>query len=150
MGKRQLRQDAIRELVRTHEVRTQQDLVGLLAEEGFKCTQSTVSRDIVELSLKKTKSGRYLLPEEMRLIRIVSELVFSVQAAGNLIVVKTQEGGAQGVADALDKTDIVGVLGSVAGDNTIFLAADTPENARLVAELIGENLNTVSEKYQKG
>ncbi len=136
MGKRQQRHEAIRDIVRSHEVRTQRELVELLAVHGFSCTQATVSRDVLEIGLDKAADGCYALPEEVRLKRMVSELVESVRAAGNLVVVKTYAGGAAGVSAAFDKACIDGVLGTVAGDDTIFLATETPEAATAVEQAI--------------
>lgn len=136
MGKRQQRHDKIREIVRANDVRTQRDLVALLAKEGFSCTQATVSRDVMEIGLVKAPDGCYALPEEMRLKRMVSELVEDVRAAGNLVVVKTYSGGASGVSAALDHAGIEDVLGTVAGDDTIFLAAATPEAALRIEQSI--------------
>ena len=126
----------IREIVRGNDVRTQRDLVALLAERGFECTQATVSRDVMEIGLVKAPDGCYALPEEMRLKRMVSELVEDVRAAGNLVVVKTFSGGAPGVSAALDHAGINDVLGTVAGDDTIFLAAATPEAAARIEQSI--------------
>lgn len=138
IGKRQQRHEAIREIVRTHEVRTQRDLVDLLADRGFSCTQATISRDVLEIGLDKAADGCYALPEDARLKRMVAELVESVRAAGNLVVVKTFAGGASSVSAALDKAGIEGVLGTVAGDDTIFLATETPDAARDVEQAIGK------------
>lgn len=126
----------IREIVRGNDVRTQRDLVALLAKRGFECTQATVSRDVMEIGLVKAPDGCYALPEEMRLKRMVSELVEDVRAAGNLVVVKTFSGGAPGVSAALDHAGIDDVLGTVAGDDTIFLAAATPEAAARIEQSI--------------
>ncbi|MEG0324435.1 MAG: ArgR family transcriptional regulator, partial [Raoultibacter sp.] len=75
-------------------------------------------------------------PEEMRLQRMVSELVEEVHLAGNMVVVKTYSGGAAGVSAALDKANLKGALGTVAGDNTIMIATETPESAQDVAGAI--------------
>ncbi|MCL1797861.1 MAG: hypothetical protein FWG24_06095 [Eggerthellaceae bacterium] len=83
----------------------------------------------MEMGLVKSREGCYALPEEMRLQRMVSELVEDVYAAGNMVVVKTFSGGAAGVSAALDRADLKGALGTVAGDNTIFLATESPEAA---------------------
>ena len=136
MGKRQERHDAIREIVRTNEVRTQRELVDLLAAGGFECTQATVSRDVMEIGLVKAPDGCYALPEEMRLKRMVSELVEGVRWAGNLVVVKTYSGGAPGVSAALDRAGIEDILGTVAGDDTIFLATVSAEASERIADSI--------------
>jgi len=120
MRKRQQRHDIIRDIIREHNVKTQRDLANQLQAAGYECTQATISRDIMDMGLVKSREGYYVLPEEMRLQRMVSELVEEVHVAGNMVVVKTFSGGAAGVSAALDK---------VAGDNTIMIAAESPEAA---------------------
>ena len=129
MKKRTQRHDVIREIVRENSIRTQRDLAVKLQEAGHDCTQATISRDITDMGLLKSQEGFYILPEDLRLQRMVSELVEDVNVAGNLVVVTTFPGGAAGVAGAIDSASIEGSLGSVAGDNTIMIAADTPEHA---------------------
>ena len=138
MNKRQQRQEAIRALVTQHRVFTQQEMTQLLNQAGYDCTQATVSRDIVDLRLEKAAGKFYILPEEVRLRRVAPELVTEVHAAGNLAVVKTRPGGAGGVAEALDKAHLPGVIGSVAGDDTILLVAETPEEAVALKEIIDD------------
>ena len=138
MNKRQLRQKAIRTLISEHRISTQQEMTRLLHEAGFECTQATVSRDIVELGLEKAAGKFYILPEEVRLRRVVPELVKEVRAAGNLVVVKTRPGGAGGVAEALDTAGLSGVIGSVAGDDTILLVVETPEGAIAVQDSLND------------
>ena len=70
-----------------------------------------------------------MLPEEVRLHRVASQLIVGVHAAGNITVVKTHAGSAGSVAEALDQAVFSGVIGSVAGDNTILLVVETPEQA---------------------
>jgi transcriptional regulator of arginine metabolism len=129
MRKRQQRHDAIRDIIRTYPVRTQKDLAEQLRIAGYDCTQATISRDVLELGLVKAENGQYALPEEQRLARLVSDLVVSVQAACNLVVVKTSPGAAQGVSAALDAAALDGALGTVAGDDTIMIAAKSFEAA---------------------
>ena len=136
MKKRELRHNAIREIIRTHEVRTQRDLADLLLKVGFECTQATVSRDIVDLGLVKTAHGGYALPEELRLQRLVGEVVRDVRAAGNLVVIHTFGGEASALCVAIDAASWEGVLGSIAGDDTIFLAVDSVEHAKIIEETI--------------
>src|SRR5699024_7476104 len=129
MRKRQQRHDIIRDIIREHNVKTQRDLANQLQAAGYECTQATISRDIMDMGLVKSREGFYVLPEEMRLQRMVSELVEEVHVAGNMVVVKTFSGGAAGVSAALDKANLRGALGTVAGDNTIMIAAESPEMA---------------------
>ena len=134
--KRDQRHDAIRGIVRDHSIRTQRDLADQLQAMGYDCTQATVSRDIMDMGLVKSREGYYVLPEEMRLRRMVSELVKDVHAASNMVVVKTHSGGAPSVSAALDGADLQGVIGTVAGDNTIFLATENVEAAQFVVRAI--------------
>ena len=136
MKKRTQRHDVIREIVREYSVRTQRDLADKLQEVGCDCTQATISRDIAEMGLLKSADGRYVLPEDMRLQRMVAELVEDVVAAGNLVVIHTFPGAAAGVAGAIDFAEIPGALGSVAGDNTTMLACATPEDAAAISNLL--------------
>lgn len=121
MKKRAKRQDAIRRVVRTERIRTQRDLVERLEEEGFVCTQATVSRDVTEMGLRKLPEGVYVLAEDLHLQRMISELVLSVVVSNNLVLVKASPGTAPGVAAALDAAELDGVLGSIAGDDTILI-----------------------------
>ena len=136
MRKRQQRHDVIRDIIREYSVKTQRDLAEQLQAAGYDCTQATRSRDIMDMGLVKSREGFYVLPEEMRLQRMVSELVEEVHLAGNMVVVKTYSGGAAGVSAALDKASLKGALGTVAGDNTIMIATATPEAASDVAGAI--------------
>lgn len=129
MNKRQQRHEAIRALIRENRISTHQEMTERLCQLGFNCTQATVSRDIVELGLEKSTGKYYVLPEEVRLRQAVASFMLTVQAAGNILVVKTRPGCAGSVADALDDASIEGVIGSVAGDDTILLVTGTPEQA---------------------
>ena len=134
MKKRAQRRDVIRTIVRQHQVHTQKELAELLQAQGYDCTQATISRDIADIGIMKTQGGCYVLPEDLRLHRMVSELVEDIYVAGNLVVVKTYSGGAPGVAGAIDMAGLLGSLGTVAGDNTIMIAARSPEDALAVQE----------------
>ena len=90
--KRNGRQDAIREIVRSKDVRTQRMLVEELKAFGYDCTQATVSRDIADMGLRKLPEGVYVLAEDLHLQRMVSELVVDVVRADNLVLVKAQPG----------------------------------------------------------
>jgi len=136
MRKRTERQEAIRKIVRRERVRTQRDLVDRLKTHGFTCTQATVSRDITEMGLKKLPEGVYVLAEDLHLQRMVSDLVVDVKRSSNLVLVKASTGTAPGVAAALDAADIEGILGSVAGDDTILvITVGEPEATLLVDTL---------------
>lgn len=126
--KRNGRQDAIRDIVRNEDVRTQRMLVEELRARGFDCTQATVSRDIADMGLRKLPEGVYVLAEDLHLQRMVSELVTGVNRAENLVLVKAQPGTASGIAAAIDAAELPDVLGSLAGNDTILVIAQTSED----------------------
>ena len=131
------RQEAIRQIVRSESVRTQRDLVARLKDEGFICTQATVSRDIADMGLTKLAEGAYVLAEDLHLQRMLSEFVVSVTRAENMTVIKCQPGTASGVASAVDSCDLDHVVGSLAGNDTVFIVSDTGDGAEsLVAQLM--------------
>lgn len=134
MAKREDRKGAIRQIVRTQDVRTQKELVERLQAAGYDCTQATVSRDIAEMGFVKSERGFYALPEDLALKRLMGELALSVEDAGNIIVVKTRSGCASMLAEVADNADIAGLVGTIAGDNTIMMAVKTEERATELAE----------------
>jgi transcriptional regulator of arginine metabolism len=136
MRKRQERQEAIRRIVRGDRIRTQRALVDQLRDQGFECTQATVSRDITEMGLRKLPEGVYVLAEDLHLQRMVRDLVKDVKSSGNLVLVKAQSGTAPGVAAALDAAELEGILGSVSGDDTILVVMSGDDaGARIVETL---------------
>ncbi len=126
------RQAKIMELVKKYDIETQEELRDRLEAEGFKATQGTVSRDIREMNLIKvsTLSGgqkyalpnanKQELPESYR--RVLSSGIVSIDTAENIIVIKTISGMAMAVAAALDNMEIPGLVGTIAGDDTVFVA----------------------------
>ena len=137
MTRRSTRIELIREFVRSGRVKTQSELVELLSKRGLNVTQATISRDITEMGLQKDRSGGYyVLPEDVFVRRMVRELVSEVSAAQNLVVVKSSSGAAQGVAAALDGADLDGIVGSIAGDDTILLITPDLTAATVLAETI--------------
>ena len=126
--KRNGRQDAIRDIVRNKDVRTQRVLVDELRAMGFDCTQATVSRDIADMGLRKLPEGIYVLAEDLHLQRMVSELVTGVLRTDNLVMIKAQPGSASGIAAAVDAAELPDVLGSLAGNDTILVIAQTAED----------------------
>lgn len=135
MGKREDRQAAIRDIVRRQQIRTQRGLADQLKQRGFECTQATVSRDIGEIGLLKSAQGFYALPEDMVLERVIGDMAETFENAGNLLVIKTRSGGAPILAEAIDNTEVEGLVGSVAGDNTILVVAKTPEYAVIIEKM---------------
>ena len=136
--KRNGRQDAIREIVRTADVRTQRMLVDELKACGFDCTQATVSRDIADMGLLKLPEGMYVLAEDLHLQRMVSELVIGVQRTENLVIIKAQPGTALGIAAAIDAAELPDVLGSLAGNDTILVITRTASDGEQFELMIGK------------
>jgi transcriptional regulator of arginine metabolism len=135
------RRNAILRILRGGVVRRQNDLALLLKRDGFEVTQSSVSRDLRELGVLKA-GGRYLVPPD-EISRAngdfgaLSQFVRTVRAAGNsLTVVRTTIGAAASVAVALDKAEWPEVVGTISGDDTIFLATtDSRGQQRLIERL---------------
>lgn len=138
---KQLRQRAIRDLVEQRTIRTQQELAAALRERGFRATQATISRDVKELGLGKgSREGRpaYVLPPRLRdaevsgedrLRRLLSDVPVEFRVADLILVIKTLPGSAHAVAAALDRTRWPEIVGSIAGDDTVFVA--TPDKSSL-------------------
>lgn len=137
------RHDLISRLIAAENIETQEELAGKLRDRGFAVTQATVSRDIKELRLIKvlTPEGRYRYATvekaeadlQERFIRIFNNCVLSITSTGNIVVIKTIAGSAPAAAEAVDSLKWPDVLGSIAGDNTIFIAV---RDARSVSEVI--------------
>ena len=136
------RQDAIRDIVRNKDVRTQRVLVDELRAMGFDCTQATVSRDIADMGLRKLPEGIYVLAEDLHLQRMVSELVTGVLRTDNLVMIKAQPGTASGIAAAVDAAKLPDVLGSLAGNDTILVIAQTAEDGERLEALINKLSNS--------
>lgn len=140
--KRNGRQDAIRDIVRNKDVRTQRVLVDELRAMGFDCTQATVSRDIADMGLRKLPEGIYVLAEDLHLQRMVSELVTGILRTDNLVMIKAQPGTASGIAAAVDAAELPDVLGSLAGNDTILVIAQTAEDGERLEALINKLSNS--------
>ncbi len=125
------RQSKILEIIEAKDVETQDELANELRASGFQVTQATVSRDIKEMRLIKvlTKDGRYKYASirekegavNDRFLKIYRNSVVSVDHAGNIIVIKTLVGSANAAAVSIDALNIKEIVGTIAGDDTIFL-----------------------------
>jgi len=129
------RRRLIRSIINDRSVSSQADLVALLANSGVKVTQATVSRDLAEIGATKRQDGRYQLGEvteaaDAVLIKAFEEFVESISSSGTLVVIKTPPGAAQVVAAAIDGAGIDGVIGTVAGDDTIIVVASEQATGR--------------------
>jgi len=147
---KQTRQRAIRDLVETRSIRTQQELAAQLHGRGFRTTQATISRDVRELGLAKHGRGGtsiYVLPQRLvdadatgedRLRRLLTDLPIEVREAGLLLVIRTVPGSAHAIAAALDRARWDDVEGSIAGDDTVFVAVGDRGALRRVRDRIRE------------
>ena len=134
------------EIIRKYDVGTQEELAERLREAGFPVTQATVSRDIRELKLSKVPTAeggqKYVLLEQEegergdRYVRVLQDAYSSMAAAQNLLVIKTVSGMAMAAATALDALKFPEVVGCIAGDDTIFVATHTLEEAGALMERI--------------
>ena len=145
------RQLKILELIESQEIETQDDLSEKLREIGFQVTQATVSRDIKELRLTKSlaASGKYryasaikeAASEVLSKYRIIfKESVIKVDYAMNIVVIKTMSGMAHAAAEAVDNMATLDIVGSIAGDNTIFAVTRSEESALKLAEELNKML----------
>jgi len=146
-GEAARRKEEILRIVRETTVHSQDEILSALRKRGFKVTQPTLSRDLRDLGLAKTPSG-YIVPGEVvapvvtftprevretHLEHLVRDSVLSAEAAVNLVVIKTPTAAAQPVASAIDSADIEDALGTVGGDDTIFVAFRIPTAAAAFA-----------------
>ncbi|MBP1568176.1 MAG: arginine repressor [Oscillospiraceae bacterium] len=130
------RQKKILEIIAAKDVETQEELQLLLAEEGFTAAQPTVSRDIQELRLVKAVNddGKYRYIQsgntDARFSNLLLQTIISVDYAMNMVVIKCHTGMAQAACAMIDSMDYPQVLGTIAGDDTIFILLRNEENAR--------------------
>lgn len=153
------RQQEIIDIIHQYEVETQEDLARYLNEAGYSVTQATVSRDIRELSLVKVPGvrvrQRYMTAAdaggggsgnggdglERRYAGVLQDGIVSMEQAGNLLVIRTAGGMAMAVAAAVDALRMDGIVGSIAGDDTIMCAVKTPDLVERVMAQLRETLN---------
>lgn len=141
-----VRQDAILDIIKNHEVETQDDLVRYLNENGFIVTQATVSRDIKELKLVKvlSETGVYKYAKSVSknhdymefYVKMFRDCVKSIVKAGNILVVSTLAGSANTAAELIDSMEIPHVAGTIAGDNTVFVAIKDEKSASEVMKTL--------------
>ena len=150
-GTKKNRLAKIKELIKTYDIENQEELLKMLKNEGFAVTQATISRDIKELDLIKVVSnfGSYKYTERSRVgigqaskyISIFKEAFTGIDFAGNMVVIKAHNGMANAACAAIDTMLFGGVLGTIAGDDTIFAVCRTPEAAENlcseISKLIG-------------
>ncbi|KQH79057.1 MULTISPECIES: arginine repressor [Mycobacterium] len=148
------RQARIVAILSTAEVRSQSELAARLAAEGIEVTQATLSRDLEELGAIKLRGadggvGVYVVPEDGspvrgvaggtgRLSRLLGELLVSTDASANLAVLRTPPGGAHYLASAIDRAALPYVVGTIAGDDTVFVVAREPMSGAELASALEE------------
>jgi transcriptional regulator of arginine metabolism len=151
------RRDEILRVLRDGAVRSQEELQQRLARRGIEVAQPTLSRDLKDLGLAKTPSG-YVVPGEggavpvagseargqEKLERALREWLLGVTAAGTLVVLRTPPAAAHPVARAIDEADLEGMAGSIAGDDTIFLATPSAAAAAKLARFLEASLALLS------
>jgi transcriptional regulator of arginine metabolism len=145
---KQQRQHRVARLLEQHAVTSQPQLVDLLAADGVVATQATVSRDLEELGAIKVRAAGgesvYAVPDlpkeqrapEEHLRRVLSDWVVEVSRSGDLVVLRTPPGSAHVVGSALDRAGVDGILGTVAGDDTLLVVASERVGGHVVAEAI--------------
>ena len=147
------RQEKILDLINKYEIETQDELMEFLGQEGYLVTQATVSRDIRDLDLVKVAmpggSYKYVVSGVSKKQRghagsfsnAIADTVLSIKCAQNMIVLKTSAGMAQAVAIAIDRISDDDILGSVAGDDTIFVVTTDSNTAPIVANRLKKQLS---------
>ena len=140
------RQNKIKEIIANNEIETQDELLLKLTEAGFSTTQATISRDIREMRLTKIACGggrqKYAMLQNTdtdvmkKYHQVLSAGVLNIDYAENMIVIRTVSGMAMAVAAALDNMNLQGVMGCIAGDDTIFCAVRSHELCKEVIACI--------------
>lgn len=138
------RHEIILELIKNNDIENQNELATKLNEKGFDVTQATVSRDIQKLNLIKVKNGeksKYAVVERAndfqdKYVRIVKETIKDLKTAKNLLIIKTQVGMAMATAAAIDGMNFKEVIGSIAGDDIIFIATSDDDMAMILKQKI--------------
>ncbi|HKB15695.1 MAG TPA: arginine repressor [Planctomycetota bacterium] len=140
-----LRRNRIAELLRERSCRSQEELRRTLGREGIEVTQATLSRDLRSIGVVKTPTG-YALPGSMapatppvaaseiptEFDRLARLFLVHADAVGNMAVLKTSPGNAHGLGVAIDRGGVEGVVGTVAGDDTLFVLAREASGARRI------------------
>lgn len=149
--------EALKMLISSKELNCQEDVLKALQNEGFKLTQATLSRDMKQLKIAKAASmnGKYVyvLPNETMYRRIPNppsalEMLktpgfLSINFSGNMIVIKTRPGYASSIAYNIDNSNIEEILGTIAGDDTIFIVAKEGSSRKNIVEILNEIVNNI-------
>jgi transcriptional regulator of arginine metabolism len=146
------RQSKIIELINKHDIETQEELADLLTKAGYNVTQATISRDIRELKLTKISvddgKQKYIVLNNTetglseKFVRVLKDGFISMDMAQNIIIVKTVSGMAMAVAAALDALHIQGIMGCIAGDDTVMCVIRTTDETISVMEKLNKLINS--------
>ncbi len=139
------RQREILGLIESRALRTHAELAAALAARGISTSQGTLSRDLRQLGIVKTADG-YAVPARPQaedatraaLARLVAQFLVGVETAQNLVILRTEPGGANALAQGLDAASLPGIIGTLAGDDTIFVATADGETAGRVQAMLEE------------
>jgi transcriptional regulator of arginine metabolism len=152
------RQRMIADWLRAHRVGSQEELVARLSLAGIAATQATVSRDLDEMGAVKVRRDgtiRYVMPDQVepgyaaaKLDRLLVEWVDAIIPAGNLLIIRTPPGSANMVANALDRAEVADIAGTIAGDDTIFVALAEGVSATVAAERLLGRRNAAEPRAQ--
>ena len=144
------RQRALADVIRSDALASQEELAERLGALGFTVTQATISRDLEQIgAVKVRRAGQlsYALPESVRsdgtprLAAVFRDWVRSVEPAGNLVVIKTPPGSAHLVGVVLDDSTLTEIVGTICGDDTIFVACRTTDEAEALSAKLTSNLH---------
>lgn len=138
------RQGQILKLIRSKRIHTQEELAQELRALGIEVTQVTLSRDLREMGIVKTADGyREILPDPTgpSLAQVMAEYLLDVRLAQHIVVLKTSTGSANSLAVALDQEDWPEIAGTVAGDDTVFVACWDNQRAKTVYERLLSYVN---------
>jgi transcriptional regulator of arginine metabolism len=144
------RRAAVARLIRERRIGTQEELLAALLEDGVETTQATLSRDLARLGARRVSEPgggtRYELAQEERRdgLDAVGRLVASVACNGSIVVVRTHPGSAPAVARAVDLAHLSEILGTIAGDDTVFIAPAHERRARALADRVRRLLDVTA------
>lgn len=142
------RHKKILEIINSRDIETQEELREVLASEGFSVAQPTLSRDIQELRLIKTLSegGKYRYVQsgssDTQFSNLLLQTIISVDYAMNMVVIKCYSGMAQAACSMIDSMEYSQILGTIAGDDTIFILLRNEENARVLVQSLKKLIHT--------
>jgi len=151
------RQQALKLIIKEQQMGDQHHLLDELRERGIEATQATVSRDLQEMGMIKTRVSAGVYKYEIsnkvskdilwnKLEVLFENFVADIKATNNMILIKTSPGNANGVASFIDRIEISEIFGTIAGDDTILVIVDTIKNRKIIEKQFNDLLNKVKSK----